>query len=107
MPLALRARGQLHHQVDQEEQRQRALRNRYNQEFHNFTKKVEEAAKNLEFDIPYRELGFYGVPPHNKSTCYIMPAVTALVELTALAMRHDCTLLLAWSLPEVRHELEL
>ena len=36
----------------------------------------------MEFDIPYRELGFYGVPPHNKSTCYVMPAVNALVELT-------------------------
>jgi len=36
----------------------------------------------LEFDIPYRELGFYGVPPHNKSTSFIMPAVNALLELT-------------------------
>jgi len=66
----------------EEEQRERALRNRMNQEFQNFVKKVEEQASNLEFDIPYRELGFYGVPPHNKSTCYIMPAVNALVELT-------------------------
>ena len=64
----------------EEEQRQRALRNRYNQEFHNFTKKVEEAAKNLEFDIPYRELGFYGQP--NKSINLMMPCVNALVELT-------------------------
>ena len=64
----------------EEEQRQRALRNRYNQEFHNFTKKIEEAAKNLEFDIPYRELGFYGQP--NKSINLMMPCVNALVELT-------------------------
>ena len=59
-------------------ERQRALRNRYNQEFHNFTKKVEEAAKNLEFDIPYRELGFYGQP--NKSINLMMPCVNALVD---------------------------
>lgn len=43
---------------------------------------IEEQASDVEFDIPYRELGFYGVPPHNKSTCYVMPAVHALVELT-------------------------
>ncbi|KAL1528547.1 hypothetical protein AB1Y20_009890 [Prymnesium parvum] len=66
----------------EEEQRERALRNRMNQEFQNFVRKVEEQAKDLEFDIPYRELGFHGVPPHNKSTSFIMPAVNALVELT-------------------------
>mmetsp|Transcript_26112 Transcript_26112/g.50719 ORF Transcript_26112/g.50719 Transcript_26112/m.50719 type:complete len:670 (+) Transcript_26112:2-2011(+) len=65
----------------EEEQRERALRNRMNQEFQNFTRKVEEAAKDLEFDIPYRDLGFYGVPPHNRANCFIMPAVNALVEL--------------------------
>ena len=69
----------------EEEQRQRALRNRYNQEFHNFTKKIEEAAKNLEFDIPYRELGFYGQP--NKSINLMMPCVNALVELTEVRAR--------------------
>ena len=68
----------------EEEQQERALRNRMNQEFQNFVKKVEDQSSEggLEFDIPYRELGFYGVPPHNKSTCFIMPAVNALVELT-------------------------
>lgn len=66
----------------EEEQRERALRNRMNQEFSNFSKKIEDQAKDLEFDIPYRELGFYGVPPHNKSSSFIMPAVNALVELT-------------------------
>jgi Xaa-Pro aminopeptidase len=45
-------------------------------------RKVEDQAKDMEFDIPYRDLGFYGVPPHNKSTCFIMPSVNALVELT-------------------------
>jgi nucleosome binding factor SPN SPT16 subunit len=51
-----------------------------NQEFQNFVKKIEEQAKDLDFDIPYRDLGFYGVP--NKSTSFIMPAVNALVDLT-------------------------
>eukprot|EP00964_Phaeocystis_antarctica_P079878 scaffold49809_cov34-Phaeocystis_antarctica.AAC.1 len=91
----------------EEEQRERAMRARMNQEFQNFVKKVEEQAahlesnlyftqartltlpptptptlypmtltltltshpppppeqaKDLEFDIPYRDLGFYGVP---------------------------------------------
>mmetsp|Transcript_4057 Transcript_4057/g.6766 ORF Transcript_4057/g.6766 Transcript_4057/m.6766 type:complete len:1035 (+) Transcript_4057:3-3107(+) len=65
----------------EEEQRERALRNRMNQEFQHFVKKVEEQA-DLEFDIPYRELGFYGVPPHGKAISFIMPGVNALVELT-------------------------
>eukprot|EP00967_Tisochrysis_lutea_P071043 scaffold94102_cov31-Tisochrysis_lutea.AAC.3 len=66
----------------EEEQRERVMRNRMNMEFSNFSKKIEDQAKDLEFDIPYRELGFYGVPPHNKSSSFIMPAVNALVELT-------------------------
>jgi nucleosome binding factor SPN SPT16 subunit len=66
----------------EEEQRERQLRKRMNAEFQNFAKRIEEQATDIEFDIPYRELGFYGVPPHNKSTCYVMPAVNALVELT-------------------------
>ena len=66
----------------EEEQRERQLRKRMNSEFQNFVKKIEDQAKDLEFDIPYRELGFYGTPPHNKSSCFIMPAVNALVELT-------------------------
>ena len=38
-----------------------------NQEFQNYVKKIEEAAKDLEFDIPYRDLGFYGVPNKSKA----------------------------------------
>ena len=34
---------------------------------------------NLEFEIPFRELGFHGVP--HKSTAFIMPTVNCLVEL--------------------------
>ena len=66
----------------EEEQRERQMRNRMNKEFQQFQKRIEEQAGDLEFEIPYRELGFYGVPPHNKSTCFIMPCVNALIELT-------------------------
>ena len=69
------------------------MRARMNQEFQNFVKKVEEQAKDLEFDIPYRDLGFYGVP--NKSTSFIMPAVNALVELTEPPVRLPRLLLAA------------
>ena len=64
----------------EEEQRQRALRNRTTRSSTTSPRSVEEAAKNLEFDIPYRELGFYGQP--NKSINLMMPCVNALVELT-------------------------
>lgn len=37
---------------------------------------------NLEFDVPFRELGFYGVP--HKSTVFLMPTVRCLVELTEM-----------------------
>ena len=67
----------------EEEQRERQLRNKMNKEFQNFARLVEQqTGGDLEFDVPYRDLGFYGVPPHNKATCYVMPAVHALVELT-------------------------
>eukprot|EP00983_Pelagomonas_calceolata_P103489 1158918-Pelagomonas_calceolata.AAC.6 len=36
----------------------------------------------LEFDIPFRELGFHGVP--QKSTTFILPTVNCLVELTEM-----------------------
>lgn len=50
-----------------EEQQERRQRQRWNERFHSFVKKVEDAlAKSadqpkLEFDIPYRELAFTGV----------------------------------------------
>mmetsp|Transcript_22159 Transcript_22159/g.52512 ORF Transcript_22159/g.52512 Transcript_22159/m.52512 type:complete len:1066 (-) Transcript_22159:1005-4202(-) len=63
----------------EEEQRERALRNRMNAEFKTFAQKIEEQAGDIEFDIPYRELGFHGLI--NKTTSLIMPTVNALVEL--------------------------
>lgn len=33
----------------------------------------------LEFEIPFRDLGFSGVP--HRTTCFVMPTVNSLVEL--------------------------
>ena len=37
---------------------------------------------NLEFEIPFRELGFSGVP--HRTTSFVMPTVNCLVELTEM-----------------------
>jgi len=41
----------------EDEQRERQMRQRLNTEFQNFQRKLEEPGS-LEFDMPYRELGF-------------------------------------------------
>lgn len=52
-----------------------------NDEFQKFVRKVEEAsAGELEFDIPYRDLGFHGVP--HRSSVFMQPTVNCLVHLT-------------------------
>lgn len=37
---------------------------------------------NLEFEVPFRELGFHGVP--HRTNSFIMPTVNCLVELTEM-----------------------
>lgn len=37
---------------------------------------------NLEFEVPFRELGFFGVP--HRTNSFIMPTVNCLVELTEM-----------------------
>ncbi|KAF5837808.1 FACT complex subunit-domain-containing protein [Dunaliella salina] len=72
----------------EEEQRERDRRNKINSEFNSFVKRVQELWERdysdlqLEFDIPFRELGFHGVP--QKSTTFILPTVNCLVELTEM-----------------------
>ena len=67
------------------EQRERERRNRVNAEYNSYVKKVtdlwerDHAEKKLEFDIPFRELGFPGVP--HKTTSFLLPTVYALVDL--------------------------
>lgn len=67
-----------------DEQRERQLRKRLNQAFKDFCKKVDTVAKknnyHLEFDIPYRDLGFHGNP--NKEMVFIQPTLNCLVNLT-------------------------
>lgn len=81
-------RRSAYHDPDEieEEQKERDRRNRINQEFQNFVKKMGEVWEqspwrelDLEFDIPFRELGFHGVP--SKSSAFIVPTVNCLVEL--------------------------
>ena len=67
-----------------DEQRERQLRKRLNQAFKDFCKKVDAVAKKngyeLEFDIPYRDLGFTGNP--HKEMVTIIPTLNCLVNLT-------------------------
>ena len=67
-----------------DEQRERQLRKKLNEAFKEFCRKVEKvAAKNgftLEFDIPYRDLGFQGNP--HKEMVLITPTLNCLVNLT-------------------------
>eukprot|EP01113_Clastostelium_recurvatum_P034907 TRINITY_DN4798_c0_g1_i1.p1 TRINITY_DN4798_c0_g1~~TRINITY_DN4798_c0_g1_i1.p1 ORF type:complete len:1142 (+),score=403.61 TRINITY_DN4798_c0_g1_i1:166-3591(+) len=67
----------------EEEQREAEHRRQLNEEFRQFVKKVEDmdAFQNgpKEFDIPYRELGFNGVP--GRTNVFLQPTVNCLVSL--------------------------
>lgn len=70
----------------EEEQQERDRKNKINTEFNNFVKRVSELWEqpqfkdlDLEFDVPFRELGFHGVP--HKASAFIVPTVNCLVEL--------------------------
>ncbi|KAG6478423.1 hypothetical protein ZIOFF_061865 [Zingiber officinale] len=70
----------------EEEQRERDRKNKINMDFQSFVNKVHDIwaqpqfkGLDLEFDMPLRELGFYGVP--HKSSAFIVPTSSCLVEL--------------------------
>ncbi|KAJ7569137.1 hypothetical protein O6H91_01G063000 [Diphasiastrum complanatum] len=70
----------------EEEQQERERKNKINSEFQAFVKRIGELWEqphlkdlDLEFDIPFRQLGFHGVP--SKSSAFIVPTVNCLVEL--------------------------
>jgi len=67
-----------------DEQRERQLRKKLNEAFKEFCRKVENTAKkndySVEFDIPYRDLGFQGNP--HKEMVFILPTLNCLVNLT-------------------------
>lgn len=70
----------------EDEQREREMKRTLNKTFLEFCKKVEKVAKhyefNMNFDIPYYDLGFRGTC--NREMVYIMPTVSCLVNLTDL-----------------------
>ncbi|EFA86784.1 FACT complex subunit SPT16 [Heterostelium album PN500] len=65
----------------EEERREREIKKKLNTEYQNFVKRVEELVPGggFEFDIPYRDLAFYGVP--NVNTVLLQPSVQCLVSL--------------------------
>ena len=64
----------------QAEQRERKFKEKLNNEFKNFVESVQAISnETVDFDIPYKDLGFYGVP--YKSNVFIMPSVNCLVSL--------------------------
>ncbi|KAF2724711.1 FACT complex protein [Polychaeton citri CBS 116435] len=64
------------------EQEERRRRTQLDREFRNFTEKIADAGKNegLSVDMPFRELGFNGVP--SRSSVTIQPTTDCLVQLT-------------------------
>ncbi|KAL9645085.1 hypothetical protein ABK040_004576 [Willaertia magna] len=65
----------------EEEERERLLKQKLNKEFAAFVKKVEEKS-GIEFEIPYRDLEFTGVPSTGRSNVTLVPTVNCLVSLT-------------------------
>lgn len=63
------------------EDAERELRNKLKMAFKSFCDKAESSTKGeISFEIPMRNLGFYGVP--KKSNVLLQPTVNALVNLT-------------------------
>jgi len=65
----------------EEEQREREYRQRLNKEYEEFIKRVENKAVGFEFDIPYIELSFDGVPFRESVT--IAPSVYTVCALVS------------------------
>lgn len=63
----------------EQENRERQQRAKMNAEFKRFAEQVEGLSK-MEFDIPYRELGFFGVPL--RANVFLLPTLNCLVNLT-------------------------
>jgi len=64
----------------EEEQRERQMRQRYINQYENFVKLVQAKCPQIEFDIPFHELGFFGAP--NRSSVFLQPTSHCLVNLT-------------------------
>lgn len=67
----------------EQEQEERRLRKQLNREFHAFSEQIARATGDkLDVDIPFRELGFNGVP--FRSNVYLQPTRDCLVQLSEL-----------------------
>ncbi|CAG9332559.1 unnamed protein product [Blepharisma stoltei] len=78
--LDMRRRGGMDLDEIQQEQREKKYKEKLNKEFKNFAEAVQALSnESVDFDIPYRELGFYGVPA--KTNVFIMPSVNCLLSL--------------------------
>ena len=64
----------------EEEQRERQMRQRYVTLYDNFVRRVQNMSPQIEFDIPFHELGFYGAP--NRTSDFLQPTSHCLVNLT-------------------------
>jgi len=68
-------------------QAEREMRQKLKSAFKNFCEKVESLTKNqLEFDTPFRELGFHGAP--YRSTVLLQPTSGCIVNLTEWVLSH-------------------
>lgn len=63
-----------------QEREERRRRQQVNDEFKSFAEKISEAYKGLEVEIPFRDLGFNGVP--SRQTVLLQPTTECLVYLT-------------------------
>jgi nucleosome binding factor SPN SPT16 subunit len=65
----------------EEERRERVLRAKINKAFESFVDQVGQAHQGeFEFDVPYRDLAFYGAP--NKSNVHLFPTQDCLINIT-------------------------
>ncbi|XP_070785820.1 FACT complex subunit SPT16 [Enoplosus armatus] len=63
------------------EQMEREMRHKLKSAFKNFIEKVETLTREeLEFEVPFRDLGFQGAP--YRSTCLLQPTSSSLVNVT-------------------------
>ena len=63
-----------------QEREERRRRQQANDEFQSFAEKIAEAYKGLEVEIPFRDLGFNGVP--SRQTVLLQPTTECLVYLS-------------------------
>ena len=62
------------------EHAEREMRQKLKGAFKNFIEKVENLTKGkIEFDTPFRDLGFYGVP--YRSSCLLQPTTHCLINV--------------------------